>query len=252
MWATNQIEFWQMSPTDIHTYMYLYIVYTKRIEWNVRKNEVYAVRHDMGWCLGYEKRTIYTEQHDNEIEALKKKLVNWKGEVEAENFESFSLTNTFFAENSSSVNYTQPIAYNHLRELMSHFDKEFPEHGDPRKFHLWVVNPFLNLNEPNSSTTAEKKPVHKQSYIYIHHMMMNSFIWYYIFQFNRTDIRSYDEEFIRVIRLGHRTPFGWRWKNNMVCSVGLQSTNYFSSPRRIYVKVLSQQWPSSKQNKETD
>lgn len=60
------------------------------------------------------------------------------------------------SENESSLEYIQPIADNHLQELISHFDKEFPAHGDPRKFHLWVVNPFLNVNEPNSLAPAEK------------------------------------------------------------------------------------------------
>lgn len=94
----------------------------------------------------------------NRIEGFKKKLVNWKNEVEAfkSNFESFSSTNDLLSENESFLEYIQPIVCNHLQELISHFDKGFPARGDPRKSHLWIINPFLNVNELNSLTPAEK------------------------------------------------------------------------------------------------
>lgn len=57
----------------------------------------------------------------NRIEGFKKKLVHWKIEVEANNFESFSATNDLLSENESSLEYIQPIVYNHLQELISHF-----------------------------------------------------------------------------------------------------------------------------------
>lgn len=92
----------------------------------------------------------------NRIEGFKKKLVNWKSEVKANNFESFSSTNDLLLENKSCLKYIQPIVCDHLEELISHFEKQFPVDRDPRKFYLWVVNPFVNEKEPNSLKPAEK------------------------------------------------------------------------------------------------
>lgn len=61
---------------------------------------------------------------------------------------------SLLSENESCFEYIQPNVCNHPQELVSH--KQFPAHGDPRIFYLWIVKPFVNVNEPNSLTSAEK------------------------------------------------------------------------------------------------
>lgn len=92
----------------------------------------------------------------NKIEAFQRKLAAWKVEVTKNDFTSFSSTNGLIAENASISNYIQPIAKAHLQELINLFAKGFPPENDPRKFHLWVANPYLNVNEPNKLSSAEK------------------------------------------------------------------------------------------------
>lgn len=92
----------------------------------------------------------------NKIEAFKKKLSVWEAQVAAMDFTSFAFTNELLTANKSVRKYIQPIALNHLKQLITHFEKYFPATSDPRVSYLWVVNPFLNTCEPNTLTPAEK------------------------------------------------------------------------------------------------
>lgn len=92
----------------------------------------------------------------NKIKPLQKKLAVWKYEVTKNDFTSFSSTKGLIAENASISEYIQPIAKAYLQELINHFARGFPSENDPRKFHLWVVNPYLYVNEPNQLSSAEK------------------------------------------------------------------------------------------------
>lgn len=92
----------------------------------------------------------------NKIETFQKKLVIWQRQVKAKDLSSFSLTNNLVEKDGSLVDYIQPIMSDHLEKLIGYFQSHFRESIDPRAFHLWVVNPFLNISEPNSLTSAEK------------------------------------------------------------------------------------------------
>lgn len=92
----------------------------------------------------------------NKIEAFRKKLTIWQGQVEAKNLISFPLTYGLVAESESLVDYIQPIMNDHLQQLIGYFGTYFPDNIDPRKSYIWVVNPFLNVNEPNLLTPTER------------------------------------------------------------------------------------------------
>lgn len=92
----------------------------------------------------------------NKIDAFKKKLAMWSDEMTKKKFTSFLSTNGLIAENPSISEYIQPIAKAHLQELINQFAKGFPPEKDPRQFYLWVVNPYLNVKEPNKLSPNEK------------------------------------------------------------------------------------------------
>lgn len=71
-------------------------------------------------------------------------------------FKSVSSTNVLLDENPAVSNYIQPIAEKHLQAWILQFEKKFPANKDPRNSFLWVVDAFLNVNEPNSLDVAEK------------------------------------------------------------------------------------------------
>lgn len=92
----------------------------------------------------------------NKIEAFQKKLGMWKQEAEKNEFSAFPFTDNLLSHNESLVEHIQPIIVNHLEQLVDHFSNQFPDESDPRKDHLWVVQPFLNSKEENTLANTEK------------------------------------------------------------------------------------------------
>lgn len=92
----------------------------------------------------------------NKIEAFQKKLGMWKQEAEKNEFSAFPLTDNLLSHNELLVEHIQPIIVSHLEQLVDHFRDQFPDKSDPRKDHLWVVEPFLNSKEENTLTNTEK------------------------------------------------------------------------------------------------
>lgn len=93
----------------------------------------------------------------NRIEAFSKKLLMWQKQIKKLDFTPFSFTNDLLQEDETLADYIQPIILGHLEKLISEFKRYFPATKDPRASCLWVENPFLNVNEPNTLSTAEKE-----------------------------------------------------------------------------------------------
>lgn len=109
--------------------------------------------------LGLQGRNINCFTAWNKIEAFQKQISVWAEQAELANFEAFPMITEFLDANDDAtlINFIQPIIVDHLQNLLIKFKKYFPDSGDPRKFHLWVENPFLNVNEPNHLNVIEKK-----------------------------------------------------------------------------------------------
>lgn len=92
----------------------------------------------------------------NKIEAFQKKLAMWKQEAERNEFSAFPFIGNLLSHNKPLIEHIQPIIVSHLEQLLDHFRNQFPDESDPRKDHLWVVEPFLNSKEENTLTNTEK------------------------------------------------------------------------------------------------
>lgn len=92
----------------------------------------------------------------NKIDAFQKQLLMWEQQIAQSDFTTFSLANELLSEDPTLAEYIQPIILNHLMQLISKFKAYFPANTDPRTSYLWIVNPFLNVNEPNLLTAMEK------------------------------------------------------------------------------------------------
>lgn len=133
----------------------------------------------------------------NKIEAFQKKLVNWQRQVKAKDLSSFSLTNELVEKNRPLVDYIQPIMSDHLGALIGYFQLHFPERIDPRAFHLWVVNPFLNISEPDSLTSTERNQLLGNIFDNRFNRFTLSIVLFFWSRFHRANNRSHDEKFIR-------------------------------------------------------
>lgn len=91
----------------------------------------------------------------NKIDAFKNKFAMWKNQILAKNFEMFQLTSEMVSTNESLADYIAPIIRSHLEKLIFAFNEQFSVDKDPRKNNLWIVNPFLNADEPNNLTSIE-------------------------------------------------------------------------------------------------
>lgn len=92
----------------------------------------------------------------NKIDAFQKQLMMWKQQITQSNFTTFSLTNELLSEDTTLAEFIQPIILHHLKQLILEFKEYFPANTDPRTSYLWVINPFLNVNEPNLLSAMEK------------------------------------------------------------------------------------------------
>lgn len=138
----------------------------------------------------------------NKIDAFKKKLSIWKQQIMQSNFTPFSLINDLLSENASLVKFIKPIIVDHLERLILKFEVYFSARNDPRASHLWVVNPFLNMNESNSLTEIEKyQLLGNFMNIPLSSQISNLKLHYYFYlfhfsRFHRIGRRSNYEEFI--------------------------------------------------------
>jgi len=73
----------------------------------------------------------------------------------------FSRTHIMETDDFYSQNSVSDIIAAHLMLMMMSFEKYYPEHEDPRRQNIWIVNPLLNTKRQSFPT---KKPFKLLSY----------------------------------------------------------------------------------------
>lgn len=91
----------------------------------------------------------------NRIDAFQKKLALWETKSFALDLEMFPLVSEMVSQNVPLSKYIAKIIAPHLKNMIAEFKRYFPADGDPRKNHLWIANPFVNADEPNTLTVDE-------------------------------------------------------------------------------------------------
>ena len=84
----------------------------------------------------------------NKIESFKKKLKLWLNMIAEGNNEMFQSYSDYImeADDFYSQNSVSDIIAAHLKMLLS-LEKYYPEHEDPRRQNMWIVNPFVEHKE---------------------------------------------------------------------------------------------------------
>jgi len=120
----------------------------KRVERLAYLSDIFSYINELNLKLHGPDTTIFNSR--NRIESFKKKLKLWlnmTAEGNNEIFQSYSYyimeTDDFYSQNSVS-----DIITAHLKILLLlSFEKYYPEHEDPRKQNMWIVNPFVEHKE---------------------------------------------------------------------------------------------------------
>jgi len=83
----------------------------------------------------------------NKIESFKKKLKLWLNMTAEGNNEMFQSYSDYIVEADDfySQNSVSDVIASHLKMLS--FEKYYPEHEDPRRQNMWIVNPFVEHKE---------------------------------------------------------------------------------------------------------
>ena len=81
----------------------------------------------------------------NKTESFKKKLRFWLHMIADRNNEIFQSYSDYAMEVNDlfSQNSVSGIIEAHLKMLLLSFEKYYPEHEDPRRQNLWIMNPFV-------------------------------------------------------------------------------------------------------------
>jgi len=83
----------------------------------------------------------------NKIESFKNKFRLWLDTIAEGNNEMFQSYSDYIVEADYfySQNSVSDIIATHLKMLLLSFEKYCPEHEDPRRQNMWIVNPFVVL-----------------------------------------------------------------------------------------------------------
>ena len=78
------------------------------------------------------------------IETFKMKIKLWLNMIAEGNNEIFQSYSDYImgADDFYSQNSVSDITGAHLKILLLSFEKYYPEHEDPRRQNMWIVNPF--------------------------------------------------------------------------------------------------------------
>jgi len=84
----------------------------------------------------------------NKIESFKKKLQLWHNMIAERNNEMLQSYSDYImeADDFYSQNSVSDIIAAHLQMMLS-FENYYPEHEDPRRQNMWIVNPFVEHKE---------------------------------------------------------------------------------------------------------
>jgi len=85
----------------------------------------------------------------NKIESFEKKLKLWLNKIAEGNNEMFQSYSDFImeADDFYSQNSVSDSIAAHLKMMMLLFEKYYPEHDDPQRQNMWIMNPFVEHKE---------------------------------------------------------------------------------------------------------
>jgi hypothetical protein len=80
----------------------------------------------------------------NKVEAFKNKIKLWQNLTAERNYKMFKAFSDFIKEEGNfDAKGVAEIITNHLKALLTTFETYYPEHDDPRKQNMWIINPFI-------------------------------------------------------------------------------------------------------------
>ena len=108
-------------------------------------SDIFSYMNELNLKLQGPDTTIFNAW--NKIESFKKKLKLWLNMIAEGNNEMFQSYSDYImeADDFYSQNSVSDIIAAHLKMLS--FEKYYPEHEDPRRQNMWIVNPFVEHKE---------------------------------------------------------------------------------------------------------
>jgi len=109
-------------------------------------SDIFSYINELNLKLQDQDTTIFNAW--NKIESFRKKLKLWLNMIAERNNEIFQSYSdyTMEADDFYSQNSVSDIIAAHLKMLLS-LEKYYPEHEDPRRQNMWIVNPFVEHKE---------------------------------------------------------------------------------------------------------
>lgn len=89
------------------------------------------------------------------LNKIEKKIDMWMKNVKNLDFAIFPSVTEIVAKDQSLSRYISKIIFAHLKAMLKSFKEYFPPDLDLRRSKLWIINPFLNVNERNDLTQNE-------------------------------------------------------------------------------------------------
>ena len=106
-------------------------------------SDMYSYINELNLKLQSPVTTIFNAW--NKIESFKKKLKLWLNMIAEGNNEIFQSYSEYIVEADDfySQNSVSDIIASHLKMSFLSCEKYYPEHKDPRRQNMWIVNPFV-------------------------------------------------------------------------------------------------------------
>lgn len=133
-----------------------YLNYLNDNKWKVKLAylaDIFSLLNDLNLQLQGKDMNCFAFM--NRIDAFQKKLALWETKSKALDLEMFPLVSEMVSQNVPLSKYIAKIIAPHLKNMIAEFKRYFPADGDPRQNHLWIANPFVNADEPNTLTVDE-------------------------------------------------------------------------------------------------
>jgi len=110
-------------------------------------SDIFSYINEMNLKLQGPDTTIFNAW--NKIESFKKKLKLWLNMTAEGNNEVFQSYSDYImeADDFYSQNSFSDITAAQLKMLLLSFEKNYPEHEDPRRQNMWIVKPFVEHKE---------------------------------------------------------------------------------------------------------
>lgn len=144
------------KPTRYYVYITNYLKYIEDKKWTVKLaylSDIFSLLNGLNLQLQGKEMNCFAFM--NKIDAFKKKMALWKSKSIALDFEMFPMVSVMVLQNVPLAKYIAKIIDYHLEKMIDQFEIYFPANKDPRQNNLWIANPFVNAEEPNTLTVAE-------------------------------------------------------------------------------------------------